>query len=121
MEHYKVFLLTDPNSFDVSLSSDLEETKDDLCSLYYTFNCKEVKKGISKLKSGKSNGPDLILNEFTKNSVANMVLVIVKLFNKILQLGKFPNSEKYHIFPLFSNQVTQMTVIIIEGYVYPVV
>ena len=52
--------------------------------------CKEVKKGISKLKSGKSNEPDLKLNEFMKNSVANMVLVIVKLFNKILQLGKFP-------------------------------
>jgi hypothetical protein len=44
----------------------------------------------SKLKSGKSNEPDLKLNEFMKNSVANMVLVIVKLFNKILQLGKFP-------------------------------
>jgi hypothetical protein len=46
--------LTEPSSFDFSLSSDLEETKDDVCSL-------EVKKDISKLKSGKINGPDLIL------------------------------------------------------------
>jgi hypothetical protein len=37
VEHYK-FLLTDPSSFNFSLFSDVEETKDDLCSLDYTFN-----------------------------------------------------------------------------------
>jgi hypothetical protein len=103
VEHYK-FLLTDPSSFNFSLSSDVEETKDDLCSLDYTFNCKEVKKGISKLKSGKSNGPDLILYEFIKNSVANMVLVIVKLLNKILQLAKFPKQWNIsHISSIFKS------------------
>ena len=56
VEHYNVYWQT---PVDFSLSSDVEETKDDWCSLDYPFNCKEVKKGISKLKSGKSNGPDL--------------------------------------------------------------
>ena len=98
------FLLTDPSSSDFNLSIDLEETKDDLCSLDYRFNCKEVKKGISKLKSGKSNEPDLKLNEFMKNSVANMILVIVKLFNKILQLGKFPKQWNIlHISSIFKS------------------
>ena len=30
------------------------------------------------------------LNEFIKNSASSMILLIVKLFNKILQCGKFP-------------------------------
>lgn len=42
------------------------------------------------MKTGKANGPDLILNEFIKCSSSSMSLVIVKLFNKVLQNGKFP-------------------------------
>jgi hypothetical protein len=39
-----------------------------------------------------------------KNSVANMVLVIVKLFNKILQLGKFPKQWNIsHISSMFKS------------------
>jgi hypothetical protein len=39
-----------------------------------------------------------------KNSVANMVLVIVKLFNKILQLGKFPKQWNIsHISSIFKS------------------
>jgi hypothetical protein len=59
--------------------------------------CKEVKKGISKLKSGKSNEPDLKLNEFMKNSVANMVLVIEKNYWGLLikKLLGFVNKKNY--------------------------
>jgi hypothetical protein len=39
-----------------------------------------------------------------KNSVTNMVLVIVKLFNKILQLGKFPKQWNIsHISSVFKS------------------
>jgi hypothetical protein len=42
--------------------------------------------------------------KFMKNSVANMVLVIVKLFNKILQLGKFPKQWNIsHISSMFKS------------------
>ena len=88
-EHYKS-LFTDLNCTNFDLNSDLEGTKDNFSSLDYAFNCNEVKKGIKDLKSGKSGGPDLILNEFIKNSKDSMVLVLVKLFNKILQTGIFP-------------------------------
>jgi hypothetical protein len=53
--------------------------------------CSEIKKGIHKLKNGKKEGPDLILNEFIKTGSQTMTLTLVKLFNKILQCGKFPS------------------------------
>jgi hypothetical protein len=40
---------------------------------------------------GKKEGPDLILNEFIKTGSQTMTLTLVKLFNKILQCGKFPS------------------------------
>jgi hypothetical protein len=70
--------------------SDLENTNENFCQLDYPFTFNEVKKGINKLKTGKASGPDLILNEFIKCSSSSMSLVIVKLFNKVLQNGKFP-------------------------------
>lgn len=88
-EHYKS-LFTDLNCSNFNLNNDLEGTKDNFSPLDYAFNCSEVKRGIKDLKSGKSGGPDFILNEFIKNSKDTMVLVLVKLFNKILQTGKFP-------------------------------
>ena len=61
------------------------------CPLDFPFTCFEIKKGIHKLKYGKKEGPDLILNEFIKTGSQTMTLTLVKLFNKILQCGKFPS------------------------------
>ena len=58
--------------------------------LDFPFTCKEVKLGISCIKSHKKEGPDLILNEFIKSSSNIMLLTIVKLFNRILDDGIFP-------------------------------
>ena len=61
------------------------------CPLDFPFTCFEIKKGIRKLKNGEKEGPDLILNEFIKTGSQTMTLTLVKLFNKILQCGKFPS------------------------------
>jgi hypothetical protein len=61
------------------------------CPLDFPFTCAEIKKGIRKLKNGKKEGSDLILNEFIKTGSQTMTLTLVKLFNKILQCGKFPS------------------------------
>jgi hypothetical protein len=49
---------------------------------------KGIKGGITRLKAGKTGGPDLILNEFIKEGSNTLVLTLTKLFNKIkLNLG----------------------------------
>ena len=58
--------------------------------LDFYFNCNEVKKGIKRLKNGKKEGTDLMLNEFIKVGNSTLILTLVKLFNKILKSGKFP-------------------------------
>jgi hypothetical protein len=41
------------------------------------------------LKKRKSGGPDLIVNEFLKAGSNTLALLLTKLFNKILNSGKF--------------------------------
>jgi hypothetical protein len=83
------------------------------CSLDFPFTCSEIKKGIRKLKNGKKEGPDLILNEFIKTGSQTMTLTLVKLFNKILQCGKFPSVHSLK----YINLGIQMIVITIEALV----
>jgi hypothetical protein len=42
------------------------------CPLDFPFTCSEIKKGIRKLKNGKKEGSDLILNEFIKTGSQTM-------------------------------------------------
>ena len=60
--------------------------------LDYAFNCKEVKQGISKLKNNKQPRLDQILNESIKYGSNILLLPLVKLFNKILVSGTFPDA-----------------------------
>ena len=83
------------------------------CPLDFPFTCFEIKKGIHKLKYGKKEGPDLILNEFIKTGSQTMTLTLVKLFNKILQCGKFPSVHSLK----YINLGIQMIVITIEALV----
>ena len=59
-------------------------------SLNVPITRKEIKDCIKKLKKGKSGGPDLIINEFLKVWSNTLVLLLTKLFNKILNSEKFP-------------------------------
>lgn len=76
-------------------NSDLDLSKLDvntMCPLDYPFNCKEIRTGIVKMKNNKQPGLDLILNEFIKYGKDILLLPIVKLFNRILRSGTFPDS-----------------------------
>jgi hypothetical protein len=46
------------------------------------------------LKKRKSGGPDLIVNEFLKAGSNTLALLLTKLFNEILNSGKFPKIWK---------------------------
>lgn len=62
----------------------------------------EIKKGVSQLRNGASAGPDLLLNEFLKKGTDALLAYLHALFNKIFEIGYFP--EKWaegHIIPLF--------------------
>ena len=54
------------------------------------FSCKELKLALKSLKNSKAAGNDLIRNEFLKYAADILLLSLVKLFNRILQSGKFP-------------------------------
>ncbi len=54
------------------------------------FTNDEIKKCIIKLKIGISEGADEILNEYIKSTIAIMMPVYIKLFNKVLSTGEVP-------------------------------
>ena len=56
------------------------------------FTINEIKQSISKLKNGKSCGPDQILNEFLTNGKDALCGPISKLFNIILTSKCFPQT-----------------------------
>lgn len=70
--------------------------------LNLSISFEEIKKGVSQLRNGASAGPDLFLNEFLKRGTESLLAYIHTLFNKIFDLGYFP--EKWaegHIIPIF--------------------
>ena len=69
------------------------------------FTYEEVKKLICKLKNGKACGIDHIRNEFLKNCPDNVVNLIVKLFNIVLNTGIMPEEWCIGmIMPLYKNK-----------------
>ena len=56
------------------------------------FTISEVEYIIKSLKTGKSKGPDLILNEIFKGSCPLIAKSITKLFNMIFSSEVFPTS-----------------------------
>ena len=54
------------------------------------FTLEEVKKNIDALNSNKSEGVDLIKNEYLKNCPQDVIKLIVELFNLILRTGIVP-------------------------------
>ena len=62
----------------------------------------EIKKACSQLTSGRSGGPDKILNEFLKHGFPYLCGYFNALFNKVLKLGYFPSQwTEGYIVPIF--------------------
>ena len=60
--------------------------------LDYAFNCKEIREGIFKIKNNKQPGLDQKLNEYINHGRDILLLPLVKLFNRILTSGTFPDA-----------------------------
>ena len=88
VEYYKSLL--DNNSSDLTRAEPTLGTAQTPSPLDFLFNCSEIKKGIKRLNNGKKEGTDLILNELIKTGNSTLILILVKLFNKIMKSGKFP-------------------------------
>ena len=64
--------------------------------MFDELNCaktvEEICRAINQLKSGRSGGPDKFLNEFFIHGSSAVLPYLYSLFNKILNLGYFPES-----------------------------
>lgn len=66
------------------------------------ISMEEIKLGVSQLRNGTSAGPDLFLNEFLKNGTQMLITYIHTLFNKIFEIGYFPEIwVEGHIIPIY--------------------
>ena len=65
----------------------------------------DISYAIQNLKSNKSHGSDLILNEFLKSAEGKMIDVFVNLFNLILNTGFIPEDWTIGILrPIYKNK-----------------
>ena len=62
----------------------------------------ELLTAIKQLRNGASSGPDLWLNDFFKNGLETLIHYLHAVFNKLFQMGYFPEkwSEGF-IIPIF--------------------
>ena len=68
------------------------------------FNLEELIKSVKQLNSNKSGGPDLYLNEFFIHGKGTLMPFILSLFNRIYELGYFPDSwSEGFVVPLHKN------------------
>ena len=103
MEHFKNLNVTE-SPMDKSNHEQVHEPFTDL-----PFNSpitrEELCKMAKKLKNGKAGGPDLILNEFIKYSPTDMLNVICKYFNLVLDSGIVPKEWTVGlIIPIYKNK-----------------
>jgi len=65
------------------------------------FSSNDVKKAIQQLQNNKSCGPDLYINEIFINGKDTLVPYLLSLFNKIFDIGYFPDSwSEGYVVPL---------------------
>ena len=76
---------------------------DEFCIMFEELNSNfshvDILKAIKQLKTNKSGGPDKLINEMFIHSKNVLVPTLCNLFNKIFEIGKFPDdwSEGYVI------------------------
>ena len=69
------------------------------------FTAEEIKKHTKKLKNGKASGMDAILNEFLKHSPPQMINLICKYFNIVLDSCVIPSDWSLGaIIPIYKNK-----------------
>ena len=110
LEHFSSLNANDPSSnprvaqFVSSLQIKLEQSPQGCDMLTARFQTDEVLKGIKSLKMGKAVAADLINNEILKATGDIIAPFLVALFNKILDLEKFPEDWSLGlILPLFKS------------------
>jgi len=87
-EHFKTLSQSDTNSdSELDLSQDLQEPPPELES---PIQISEIINHIAKLKNNKASGIDAILNEFIKNSPKEVLELITRLFNLVLDTSYVP-------------------------------
>ena len=107
LEHFKKLNTVDSTNedSDPNVNGSKNCPQHDNSALNYHFTEEEVRKVTSKLKSGKSGGMDQIVNEFLKNSPPQMVSLVTKYFNLILESGIIPTDWKIGvIIPIFKKK-----------------
>ena len=74
--------------------------------LNVNFTQEEIMKAITQLKSNKSAGPDMLINEFFIHGKHILASTLANLFNKIFEVGHFSEawSEGY-VIPLHKKEV----------------
>lgn len=77
--------------------------------LNLAISTSEIKVAFKQLRNGASAGPDLFLNEFFKNGSDSLICYLQNLFNKIFEVGYFPENGLKASSYLFSKKVTRMT------------
>lgn len=91
MEHFKKLNENTNDSSNDQINTDqFSDTSNDDSSFNNSFTEKEIHDHISKLKNGKACGIDIIINEFIKNSPQELITLITKFFNIILESGFVP-------------------------------
>lgn len=69
------------------------------------FTVAEIIRCIKKLKNNKACGIDLVINEYLKNCPQNVIVLIVNLFNLVLNTGVVPTEwGEGLIQPIFKNK-----------------
>jgi hypothetical protein len=68
------------------------ELKVMFAELDLNITLKELQNGITELKNGKAGGPDKFLNEFLIHGGPFIHNFLLKMFNKIFEIGYFPDT-----------------------------
>ena len=96
-EHYRSLLGSqnnDSSDFDKSIQENIKqlETEQYFSELDFKITENDIRHHIKKLKKNKSPGLDGISNEMIKAGSNVLTPILVKVFNKLLNEGKFPKS-----------------------------
>ena len=111
-EWYDYFrsLLYSDQAPSIVINNNTDTINDDVISLNEPFTLAEVEFKIRKLLNNKSSGIDGIPAEFYKNSLKNITLFFVLLFNQFFYSGYFPKTWGQSILcPIHESGPTHIT------------
>ena len=92
VKHFdKLYIGAPDTSLDIDID-DLENSSEHNEILSKPFTIGEIKKCIKLLKNNKASASDLILNKMIKKGAFILLPAFCKLFNLILESGKYPSS-----------------------------